>query len=145
MPEKMKALAREKDICVLATISDDKPHCSLMCYITDTDCREIYMVTHKNTKKYSNMVANPSVSLLIDTREDHRGEGRLNVKAMTVEGIFKKIEDEDKRESVRCKILDRHPYLKEFVNHSDSEVFSIKFKSFQLLEGLTDSYFETLD
>lgn len=145
MLEKMKALAREKDICVLATISDDKPHCSLMCYIADSDCSVIYMVTHKKTKKYGNMVANPSVSLLIDTREDHRGEGRLNVKAMTVEGIFQKIEDEDKREFVRCKILDRHPYLREFVNHSDSEVFSIKVKSFQLLEGLTDSYFETLD
>lgn len=145
MLEKMKALAREKDICVLATISDNKPHCSLMCYITDTDCSEIYMVTHKKTKKYSNMTANPSVSLLIDTREDHKGEARLNVKAMTVKGIFQKIEDEGKREIVRAKLLDRHPYLREFVNHSDSEVFSIKVESFQLLEGLADSYFETLD
>jgi len=145
MLEKMKALAREKDICVLATIFDNKPHCSLMCYITDPECHEIYMVTHKKTKKYRNMVANPSVSLLIDTREDHRGEGRLNAKAMTVKGIFQKIADEGKRELVRAKLLDRHPYLREFANHSDSEFFSIKVMSLQLLKGLTDSYFETLD
>jgi len=70
MLEEMKALAKQKDICVLATVSDGNPHCSLMAYATDDDCREIYMITQKGTKKYKNLIKNPSVSLLIDTREE---------------------------------------------------------------------------
>ena len=70
MLERMKAVVREKDICVLATVSGDKPHCSLMAYAADDDCREIYMVTHRKTNKYKNLKENPAVSLLIDTREE---------------------------------------------------------------------------
>ena len=74
MLEKMKNIMRSQDICVLATVSEDKPHCSLMAYLTDDDCRTIYMITHKHTTKYRNLTANPSLSLLIDTRLMVRGE-----------------------------------------------------------------------
>ena len=33
MLEEMQALAREKNSCVLATIVDTKPYCSLMAYV----------------------------------------------------------------------------------------------------------------
>ena len=69
----MKNLAKEKDMCVLATASGGAPHCSLMAYVTDEDCSEIYMATQRNTQKYKNVLENPFVSLLIDTREDHKG------------------------------------------------------------------------
>jgi nitroimidazol reductase NimA-like FMN-containing flavoprotein (pyridoxamine 5'-phosphate oxidase superfamily) len=84
MLEKMKSLAREKDICVLATVSNKKPHCSLMAYVTDDECREIYMVSHKQTRKYKNLLENPSASLLIDTREENLGTSRPEAKALTV-------------------------------------------------------------
>jgi len=56
MIEKMKALVREKDVCVMATVSGGKPHCSLMAYVTDDDCSEIYMVTHKHTSEIRGQV-----------------------------------------------------------------------------------------
>jgi len=37
MIEKIKALVREKDTCVLATVSENSPHCSLMSYVTDSE------------------------------------------------------------------------------------------------------------
>ena len=69
MLQEMKALAREKNSCVLATIVDRKPYCSLMAYVTNQACTEIYMVTHRQTQKFKNLVADPAVSLLIDTRD----------------------------------------------------------------------------
>ena len=60
MLERMKALVREKDICVLATVEGSKPHCSLMAYITDDNCLEFYLVTHRHTAKYRNLMENPS-------------------------------------------------------------------------------------
>ena len=142
MIELMKKLAKEKDICVLATVSGEKPHCSLMAYTTDDDCSEIYMATYRSTKKFKNLMENPSVSLLIDTREEHRGSHRPEAKAMTVSGAFERLEDNQKSARVRTRLLSRHPHLKEFLDHPDAEVICIKIHSFLLLDGLTDAHFE---
>lgn len=141
---RMRALAREKGICVLATVSSGKPHCSLMAYVTDEDCREIYMVSHKKTRKYENLMENPSVSLLIDTREEHQGSRRPETNALTVSGVFQRIEDDAKNEIVRSKLLARHPHLKEFMDHPDAELLCISVASFLLLDGLKDAYFEAV-
>jgi nitroimidazol reductase NimA-like FMN-containing flavoprotein (pyridoxamine 5'-phosphate oxidase superfamily) len=119
MLERIKALVKEKDICVLATVSGDKPHCSLMAYVTDDDCREIYMVTQRESRKYENLMKNRSVSLLIDTREENLGSRRPEAKALTVSGTFKKINNKNKKFQVRSKL-------------------------FLLLDGLTDAHYETV-
>jgi nitroimidazol reductase NimA-like FMN-containing flavoprotein (pyridoxamine 5'-phosphate oxidase superfamily) len=144
MIESMKKLAKEKDICVLATVSGEKPHCSLMAYATDDDCSEIYMATHRGTKKFRNLMENPSVSLLIDTREEHKGSHRPEAKAMTVSGAFERLEDDQQTLWARARLLNRHPHLKEFMDHPDAEVICIKIRSFLLLDGLTDAHFEEI-
>jgi len=144
MLERIKSLVKEKDICVLATVSGDKPHCSLMAYVTDDDCREIYMVTRRESRKYENLMKNRSVSLLIDTREEHAGSRRPEAKALTVSGTFKNIDDKNKKIQVRSKLLDRHPHVREFLDHPDAEIVCIRVESFLLLNGLTDAHYETV-
>jgi nitroimidazol reductase NimA-like FMN-containing flavoprotein (pyridoxamine 5'-phosphate oxidase superfamily) len=141
MLEEMKALVSEKNICVLATIVDSKPYCSLMAYATNAACTEIYMVTHRQTQKYQNLIANPAVSLMIDTRD---ARPRSAAKAMTIEGIFKKILDPAKVQKVRHKLLSAHPHLIDFMGQAEAEVFQIKIISFLLLNGLTEASFEVL-
>ena len=145
MLERMKALVKEKDICVLATVSAEKPYCSLMSYVADDDCREIYMVTQKQSRKYENMTRNPNVSLLIDTREEHPGSRRPEANALSVSGTFQKIDDESKRIHVRSKLLERHPLVKELLDHPDAEILCIRVNSFLLLNGLTDAHFQTIE
>jgi general stress protein 26 len=142
MLEKMKALVKEKDICVLSTVSKDAtPHCSLMAYVADEKCREIYMATHSTTKKYKNLLHNPSVSLLIDSREI---TPRQQAQALTVSGIFQPIYYAHKRDRVKALLLRQHPHLKDFVNNTNTIMICIKVKSLQLLNGLTDSHFVNL-
>jgi len=141
MIERMKALVKQKDICVLATASENKPHCSLMAYVTDDECAEIYMVTNRDTKKHRNLVHNPAVSLLIDTRDEVRDSNRLKAKALTVEGGFQQIEDEGEKALVRDKLRARHPHLEELMSDPKAEVFSIRVISFLLLEGPTDPHY----
>ena len=144
MIDRMKALIKAKDTCVLATVSEGTPHCSLMAYATDDDCREIYMVSHGQTTKFRNMTENPSVSLLIDTREEHTGARRPEAKAMTVDGFYEKTEDETKKNLVRSRLLERHPHLKSFMAHPEAEILCIKMRSFLLLDGIKEAYFEKL-
>ena len=141
MRKEMETLAREKNICVLATVSDGKPYCSLMAYVTDEDCKEIYMVTHKNTNKYENLIKNPSVSLLIDTRDTLP---RSEAKALTVEGRYAAIESEEKQKEVRAKLRAVHPYLAGFISHPEAEVLRVKIRSFLLLNGLQDAHFRSV-
>jgi nitroimidazol reductase NimA-like FMN-containing flavoprotein (pyridoxamine 5'-phosphate oxidase superfamily) len=140
MIEKMKNLVKERDTCVLATAWEGKPHCSLMSYVADPECREIYMVTHRQTKKYRNLEGNAAVSLLIDTRA---GAGKDEIKALTVSGVFRKIDGAEKLERVRKALLARHPGLGDFLEDPGAEIFSVRVTSFQLLEGIRDaSYVE---
>jgi nitroimidazol reductase NimA-like FMN-containing flavoprotein (pyridoxamine 5'-phosphate oxidase superfamily) len=145
MLEKMKALAKQKDTCVLATVSGVEPHCSLMSYATDDDCREIYMITHKQTKKYRNLLHNGKVSLLIDTREEDRAGGREVTKALTINGVFHKIAGESGKKEALDRLLKKHPNLRMFADSPDAEIFAVRIKSFQLLEGISDSSFVSLD
>jgi general stress protein 26 len=145
MLEEMKNIVKGNDLCVLATVSEGKPHCSLMSYISDEEGHEIYMISHKQTKKYSNLIENPTVSLLIDTREEEVGQRRIYIKALTVSGEFQVISDLWKKDLIRSKFLKRHPHLTDFLNDPGAELFSIKIKAFQLLDGVKDAFFETID
>ena len=141
MLKEMEALAKEKNICVLATVGDGKPYCSLMAYVTDENCKEIYMITHKNTNKYENLIKNPSISLLIDTREISPSS---EAKALTVEGTYAAIESEEKRQKVRAKLQAVHPHLADLINHPEAEVLRVKIRSFLLLNGLHEAHFQSV-
>lgn len=141
MLAEMKAFTSEKNICVLATVSGQKPHCSLMAYVTDENCTEMYMVTHRNTNKYKNLMQNPSVSLLIDSREV---SPRSNQKALTIEGVCAAIKSEEKRKAVQAKLLAVHPYLSEFISHPKAEIVCVRIRSFLLLHGLQKAHYESV-
>ena len=141
----MKGVVKGNDLCVLATVSKEKPHCSLMTYITDDECSEIYMISHKQTKKYLNLMENPIVGLLIDTREEEKGQRRIDIKALTVIGEFQTIKDQTKKGLIHAKFLKTHPHLTDFLNDPGAEIFCIKIRSFQLLDGVKDAFFETID
>lgn len=141
MLKEMKALAKQKNICVLATVAGDRPYCSLMAYVTDENCEEIYMVTLRDTQKYKNMTQNPAVSLLIDTREN---SPRSEAQALTVEGVYAEIQSEEKRKEVQAKLLAVHPQLADFIHHPEAAILCIQIDSFLLLNGLQDAHFESI-
>ncbi|MBA4396061.1 MAG: pyridoxamine 5'-phosphate oxidase family protein [Syntrophus sp. (in: bacteria)] len=145
MLEKMKDLVISQNVCVLATVSGDQPHCSLMSYATDADCREMFMVTFRNTRKYRNLTDNPAVSLLIDTREEDRGDNRHQARALTVNGVFEEVKDQTKRDMIKARLLERHPHLVALTDHPDAAFFTVHIKSLQLLEGIEEASFATLE
>jgi nitroimidazol reductase NimA-like FMN-containing flavoprotein (pyridoxamine 5'-phosphate oxidase superfamily) len=140
MIEKIKALAREKDICVLATVSGKTPYCSLMAYAVNENVIEFYMTTSRLTKKYTNIKNNPNVSLLIDSRETIP---RTNAQALTVSGKCEIISSHDtKSQTIKEKLLAKHPHLKIILDASDSEILCIRAESYLFLDGLIDAFFE---
>jgi nitroimidazol reductase NimA-like FMN-containing flavoprotein (pyridoxamine 5'-phosphate oxidase superfamily) len=142
MLDTMMELVRKKGFCVLATAGGGAPHCSLMAYVPAEDCRKIHMVTHRDSRKYRNLMENPEVSLLIDTRDDgfRFGEAR----ALTVAGTLTSINRPGEAEKICGKLLTKHPSLERLLKQPDAAILSISISSFLLLDGLTKAYFEKL-
>jgi general stress protein 26 len=140
MRSDIQKIIQENKVCVMATAADGVPHCSLMSYATGHNCREIYMATLKNTKKYRNLIANPTVSLLIDTRDtDSKG----NTRALTVTGVLQSVDDK-KTEDIRDVLIQKHPDLKNFFSDPEARMIVIKVTALQLLDSVTNAYFEQL-
>lgn len=142
MLAEMKQLVRQKNICVLATSAGSQPYCSLMAYAANEDGTEIYMATHRSTKKFKNLSENPAVSLMIDTREE---ASRSPAWALTVEGTCSRIENDRLKQLAQNRLLSLHPHLREFLSHSESELLCVRIRSFLLLKGLTEAYHAALD
>jgi nitroimidazol reductase NimA-like FMN-containing flavoprotein (pyridoxamine 5'-phosphate oxidase superfamily) len=144
MLEAIKELIQSRDVCVLSTVSDGAPHCSLMSYVADDRCREIYMLTLSGTRKYRNLAGNSAVSLLIDNREEGRGGGR-NIQALTISGVFREINAPVEAALIRRRLLERHPQLAELIAGGETRVFAVRATAFQLLDGLRRAHIELLD
>ena len=139
MRDDIRKMISENNVCVMATVANGAPHCSLMSYATDDECREIYMATLKDTKKYRNLVANPTVSLLIDTRD---ASPKDKTRALTVTGIFQNVEQEQRRTDIHKALIKKHPDLKTFFNNPDARIITVRVVALQLLYSVTDAYFE---
>ena len=141
MLERMKELLKRKDLCVMATESEGVPHCSLMSYVVSGDGREVWMLTRAETKKYRNLLANPNVSLLVDTRDDRQPRAM----ALTVNGRFESPGSSEREEGLRRRLVERHPALEELSQDPEARVLVIRIRSFQLLDGIAEASFRDLD
>ena len=144
MRERIKAFLKEKDMCVLATAREGKPHCSLMAYVADEEVEWIYMVTHRNTTKYGNLLSNEQVSMLVDNRCEGLPADRDKIQALTVHGTFHVVEEEGKKKRILEQIRKRHPHMGEFLDNPEAEAISVQVKSFLFLDGISDSHHITV-
>jgi len=144
MRDRIKAFLKEKDMCVLATTREGRPHCSLMAYIADEEGEWIYMVTHRSTTKYTNLLHNQEVSLLVDNRCEGLPADRGKIQALTVHGVFHEVEKQETRQELLEKIQKRHPHMREFLIHPEAEIISVRASSFLFLDGISDAHHITL-
>jgi nitroimidazol reductase NimA-like FMN-containing flavoprotein (pyridoxamine 5'-phosphate oxidase superfamily) len=134
--DRIRALVVSRHVCVLATMDKDRPYCSLMNYVTDESCRDFYMATLRHTNKYRNLLANPSVSLLVDSRES---APLSSSQALTVEGVFEPVNDDEKRSWVFSRLIAQNPLLKDFLSLPDVDVICIRARSYLLIDGISDA------
>jgi hypothetical protein len=137
MIDEMKALLQAKTMCVFATVSGGRPHCSLMAYAAGEDGTEIYLATLRSTRKFRNVAENPAVSLLVDTREELPHD---RARALTVEGACRPIVSSPERERARTRLSALHPHLRALLDDPGCEILSVRVTSFLLLKGITEAH-----
>jgi nitroimidazol reductase NimA-like FMN-containing flavoprotein (pyridoxamine 5'-phosphate oxidase superfamily) len=144
MLDKIAELVKAKEHCVLATVSENHPHCSLMAYVVSPDLDIFHLISSRSTRKYHNILRNPHVSLLIDDREDFADRDLSRAKALTVTGVCRPMRQGRESDDIKKMFRTRHPHLDHFTRHPDYDVLTVEVDSYLLLDGVKESYFEKI-
>ncbi|MBU2489395.1 MAG: pyridoxamine 5'-phosphate oxidase family protein [Proteobacteria bacterium] len=132
--EAMKFL-EDAGYLVLATAGQGQPLCSLMACVAGPGEGRVHMAAETASRKYANMLENPWVSLLADTRDRDFSQGPGGIRAMTLSGTFSGPIPGEAVEAVREKFLSRHPGMGDFLDRPGVVFFAVALDSWDLLEG----------
>lgn len=134
-------LIKNGSILVLATTGDMTPHTSLMAYVPADDGLEIYMLSSSSSQKWTNIVKNPHVGILIDDRDCKLTEQRAAIKALSITGTHHEVTDKEQLESIKKLFSEKNPDIAKAFSGPDCKIIRIRVNSFKLLNGPTDSFY----
>ena len=132
----VREFIRKGSFCALATSSGDRPHCSLMSYAADETGSRLFMITRSDTLKFRNLLANPSVSLLIDTRQEQGCCASTSIQALTIWGTIRVITEREEQHEARQRLIATHPDIRVLTDIPEAMFLCVELESAQLFEGL---------
>ena len=109
----IRKLLDQQRLAVLATVGEEKPYTSLIAFDFTSDLSFIYFATPRETRKYANLISQPFVAFLIDSRTNSEKDF-YQAAALTVQAMCQEISGEGKN-SACLSFIERHPSLKNFV------------------------------
>lgn len=112
--ERLKALNKKQRHAVLATVSNGRPHTSLVAFALTTDGSGMVFATPKASTKYRNIMKNKHVSLLIDTRTN-TAKDYMKSESITIQGTAKPLRDKSALQEVTDILAGKHPALLQFI------------------------------
>ncbi len=120
----IKALCFEQPFAVLATQDEDKPYTNLISFAVDKKLTYLVFSTPSQTRKYHLINKNKNVSLLIDNR-DRQPESINLIRALTITGTARPLEDPEEIERWSGLLFKRHSYLDKFIKSSTSSLILV--------------------
>jgi len=128
LKETIKGILDSQKLAVLATNGNGKPYGSLVAFAATADMKTILFATMRATRKYANLLTDPGVALVIDTRTNQPGDFS-DAAAITVLGEVEEVTGHKRQEFVEI-YLDKHHYLKEFVESPATALLRVRVKTY---------------
>jgi heme iron utilization protein len=116
---------------VLATQHDQQPYTSLMAFAVTPDLRWIVFATYRATQKHANLLANPRVSLLIDSRTNESVDYRDAV-AISAQGTVSQVDGARRAELLQL-YLRKHSELSDFVTAADCVLLQLEVERYYVV------------
>ena len=130
--ERIEALLESQLLAVLSTQRHGQPYSSLMAYAHTPDLATLVFATPKPTRKYANLLAEPRVSLLVDSRSNEEVDFHA-ASAVTVIGKVEEV-NEESMAKLKSLFLKKHPYLHDFVNSPSTALLRVAVKHYILVD-----------
>ena len=129
-PEQLlKEVVDTQYFSVLNTVGEGQPYSNLVAFAITEDLKSLVFITERNTRKYRNIKANNSVSLLIDNRTNQSSD-IIQAAAITV--IGKAIDKSNKKGNLRAIFLKRHPQLQQFADNPNSALILVTVSEYTI-------------
>ena len=122
-----RVLASQR-FAVLATQSEGQPYGNLIAFAEAENLRRLLLVTSRNTRKYSNILASKKVAVLIDSRTNQALDLN-NAVAITALGTIQETNTAYK-EHLSNIYLSKHPQLKDFLYKPSNALMKVSVNEY---------------
>lgn len=126
--EELKKLFESQPLAVLATQGEGTPYVSLVAFASDEKLKYLLFSTTKATRKYANLSANPSVSMLIDNRKNILEDFR-DAKAVTALGKVEPVENFELKIMENIYLM-KHPHMVDFLHSPTNAFLKVKVEKY---------------
>ncbi len=128
LKETIKDILDSQKLAVLATQGNGKPYGSLVAFAATADLKTILFATTRASRKYVNLLTDPGVALVIDTRTNQTADFS-DAAAITVLGEVEEVSAFVRQES-NMIYLNKHPNLEEFIESPTTALLSVRVKTY---------------
>jgi uncharacterized protein YhbP (UPF0306 family) len=125
------ALLKTQKLAVLSTHHKGQPYASLVVFASTEDLKQILFATTRTTRKYDNIVHDPRVALLIDSRSNLNTDIQGAI-AVTATGRAEEVTGKEKDASLKI-YLSKHPHLKDFVHSPTCALLRVKVETYYMV------------
>ena len=135
--DSVRTLLKTTGFAVLATEDAGQPHTSLIAITPLDEGQRLVFATYRNTRKFTNLMQNPRVSLLIDGRYREAAIGTPEGLILSAVGRVREI-DADTLSHRLTAHLQRHPDLATFMQAPDCVLLEVEVDRYQVVRGIDD-------
>ncbi|MCF8161115.1 MAG: pyridoxamine 5'-phosphate oxidase family protein [Polaromonas sp.] len=128
---------------ILATEGGGQPHASLIAVTPFQGWRQLLFATYRDTKKYSNLLKNRRVSVLVDGCKASRA-GEQGGFVVTAIGQAQDIPADQQAAAMQAH-LKRHPDLASFLQSTDCVLVAVSVDTYQVVRSIDDVTWWTVD
>ncbi len=124
----LRSLLQSQPLAVLSTQSGGQPYASLVAFAFRRDLTKLYFATIRSTRKYSNILQDARVAMLVDNRTNKASDFQWAT-AATATGTAVEVEAGERNEALNL-YLSRHPNLKTFVQSPSCALCKIRVETY---------------
>jgi heme iron utilization protein len=132
LPEDVTRMLHEHDFGILATNGREYPHTSLVTIDFSRDSQYLVFPTLRETRKYTNLLHDAHVSVLLDNRAKSEKDFK-RLYALSVLGTAREVDDA-MLSACKEKFLLRHPHLSDFLSLPQTALVQVTFTKLILVE-----------
>ncbi len=127
----LRDLFSRQILASLATSKGGQPYTSLVAFVATDNLRTFLFATEKNSTKYSNIIANQRVSILIDNRTNSATDFYKGM-AVTVIGQAQELKADQYTRYLKL-YLKKHPSLRKFAKSPSCRLLRINVETYRIV------------
>jgi nitroimidazol reductase NimA-like FMN-containing flavoprotein (pyridoxamine 5'-phosphate oxidase superfamily) len=131
--KRLRELFDSQNLAVLATHNAGQPYASLVAFVATEDLRQIYFVTPKTTRKFSNLSKDHRVALLINS-STNQSEDFHRAISVTAVGDAEEVTG-NLRKQILKQYLAKHPHLADFVKPPSCALVQVTTRAYYMVKN----------